>query len=281
MREELRLGTAEGSGPQAFASIRAVELDAYGRLYILDHGSRQLRVFDARGQLVRAIGREGAGPGEFRNPIGLAWDRPGHLWVVDPGNARYSVFDTTGTLVRTYERRVGRYVYSWDGVIDRAGNLFEHNTVQNPHGDQRKRVLVRYAIAEDVVPQDTLPFPQPERKTEVFIAKSGSSTMYVPVPFAPAPISLFDGRNGTWTAVNDRYTLVHQTLSGDTTLIIEKPWQAESVTDSEIDELVATHSNLDASAKAQFRSMIPRTKPAFETFINDDEGRLWVIGYKQ
>ncbi|MGQ0815734.1 MAG: hypothetical protein ACT4O1_14960, partial [Gemmatimonadota bacterium] len=42
-----------------------------------------------------------------------------------------------------------------------------------------------------------------------------------------------------------------------------------------------THSNLDASAKAQFRSMIPRTKPAFETFINDDEGRLWVIGYKQ
>ncbi|HEX9728478.1 MAG TPA: hypothetical protein VGA37_08245 [Gemmatimonadales bacterium] len=66
---EWRLGAVEGDGPGAFGQVRALAVDRWDRLYVLDGQAQETRVFDSAGAFVRTIGREGAGghylPGTF------------------------------------------------------------------------------------------------------------------------------------------------------------------------------------------------------------------------
>lgn len=64
--EELRIGRVEGAGPDVFGDVDAVTLDESERLYVLDVGSGEVRVFARDGQYLRSIVRDGEGPGEFR-----------------------------------------------------------------------------------------------------------------------------------------------------------------------------------------------------------------------
>jgi hypothetical protein len=54
-------------------------------------GDHQVRVFDARGNLVATYGREGEGPGEFR-ALGAAWARGDTVEAFDPGLRRVTRF---------------------------------------------------------------------------------------------------------------------------------------------------------------------------------------------
>lgn len=87
--EELRIGRLSGSGPDAFADIHDLAVDGGGRIYVLDVGWREVRVFDRDGRYLRSMAREGDGPGEKRYSNQLAgrgrivWQAPNRLWVGD------------------------------------------------------------------------------------------------------------------------------------------------------------------------------------------------------
>ena len=71
--EELRLGRIEGSGPDIFADIDDLAVDADGRIYVADVGWREVRLFDRDGRFVRRLAPEGDGPGERRyRPQGVS-----------------------------------------------------------------------------------------------------------------------------------------------------------------------------------------------------------------
>ena len=86
--EELRLGQIEGSGPDVFADIHDLAVDPEGRIYVVDVGWKEVRLFDRDGRFVRRLGREGGGPGErsYLN-IGstrVTWDaHRDRLWIDD------------------------------------------------------------------------------------------------------------------------------------------------------------------------------------------------------
>lgn len=86
--EELRLGRFDGSGPDVFADIHDLAIDSSGRIYVLDPGWRDVRLFDRDGRFIRRIAPEGDGPGERRHrsqfPAQLTWDEGrGLLWIDD------------------------------------------------------------------------------------------------------------------------------------------------------------------------------------------------------
>lgn len=54
-----------------------------GRLFVVDEGRPQVRIFDASGSLLRIVGRHGDGPGEFLDPSDAIVDRDGKLFVAD------------------------------------------------------------------------------------------------------------------------------------------------------------------------------------------------------
>lgn len=76
-------GVLDGDPAYLFDEVRALAQDAEGRVYVLDSGSRTVRVFEHRGSHLYSIGGPGEGPGEFkiRHLCGLALDPDGRLWV--------------------------------------------------------------------------------------------------------------------------------------------------------------------------------------------------------
>ena len=86
--EELRLGRVDGTGPEVFGDVHDVAVDGKGRIYVMDAGSKEVRVFGRRGRHLRNIARDGEGPGEFRysgfSPrYGIVWQPPNRLWIGD------------------------------------------------------------------------------------------------------------------------------------------------------------------------------------------------------
>lgn len=72
---------------------------ATGTIYVTDTGAHGIRLFDAQGMLLDALGRFGSGAGEFNSPTHLAFAQD-ELYVSDTLNFRVQVFD------RESERRL-------------------------------------------------------------------------------------------------------------------------------------------------------------------------------
>ena len=75
----------EGDGPQGFykARLPLVDVDAKGRIYVLNDTQKEVAVFDSSGANLGVYGREGGGPGEFRFPVSISAADSGIFYVMD------------------------------------------------------------------------------------------------------------------------------------------------------------------------------------------------------
>jgi len=101
-----------------------IALDAKGNIYISDKGnSHQVKIFNANGQFIRAIGKPGkpeAGPYDplhMNNPEGITVDSKEQLWVTENDflPKRVSVWSLTGDLLKTF---YGPSKYGGGGTVD-------------------------------------------------------------------------------------------------------------------------------------------------------------------
>ncbi len=103
--EELRLGNVMGDGPEGFGDIQDIAVDPAGHIYVLDVGSKEVRVFDRDGAYLRTMARDGDGPGEIRYRESrtnhrIMWRAPDQLWIGD--GYQLSVVDALGSELRRY-----------------------------------------------------------------------------------------------------------------------------------------------------------------------------------
>ncbi|MDD8024996.1 MAG: 6-bladed beta-propeller [Acidobacteriota bacterium] len=73
-----------------------IRLAADGTAYVSDWGDVCIRVFDARGKLLRQVGRKGQGPGEYDVPFYFDVDGQGRIYVLDMRSMRVTRFDPAG-----------------------------------------------------------------------------------------------------------------------------------------------------------------------------------------
>lgn len=97
LEEELRLGRVEGSGPDIFSDIRDLAVDDAGRIYVLDVGWQEVRVFRRDGRYLMSMAGDGGGPGEMRHrnrQSRIVWQPPNRMWI---GNGHEQLaLDTLG-----------------------------------------------------------------------------------------------------------------------------------------------------------------------------------------
>jgi 6-bladed beta-propeller protein len=238
---------------------------------VLESQAQQIRVFDTTGAHVRTIGRKGSGPGEFRQAIGFAWDPHGRLWIVDQENVRYTVIDTAGHLLFTRPRPIsGWYTWRWEGGVDTAGRICEWYRKPGTMSDD---MLLRYDST--FASSDT--FRLPSYRPEIFKVERENMRSYATVPFTPILIWAFDPRGYVWFGVSAPYRVYQRALAGDTVQVFERPYERIPVTAAERDSAV---KQLDWFVKQGGEidpSRLPDHKPAFNRFIVDDGGRLWVM----
>ncbi|GIW50954.1 MAG: hypothetical protein KatS3mg081_0309 [Gemmatimonadales bacterium] len=271
--EELRIGTAEGSGPELFGSIGALEVDRLGRIWVLEQQAQEIRVFDGQGRYVRTVGRKGGGPGEFRQVIGFAWGADGNLWVVDPSNNRISVVDTAGRFV-TSHRTIGSWVIApWPGGVDSTGNFYTYAPAGG--SDPLALVLVRYNAAME--PQDTIRLPRESSDESYFEHRTDGGFIRAGVPYASRLQWRFRWPGYIWFGRTGEYRLYQRSLEGDTLRIVSREFEPLPVTDEDIDSAIARLEWFTKQGGRIDRSKFPRTKPAWEDLYTDDRGYLWVV----
>lgn len=270
--EELRIGTLDGLGPDLFGQINALEVDAAGRIYVIEGQAQELRVFDADGRHVRTIGRKGGGPEEFNQPIGMAWAPDGTLWVVDPQNNRISVIDTAGTFV-TSHYALGGFVYMpWPGGFDTGGTFY--NYAPDMSGGGFRMLLVRYDSALN--PIDSIRPPHYEGPENFFELLRDRGRMRTGVPFSPSLDWELTPQGDFWFAMTGPYELYHRAADGDTLRRVTRAFEPVSVTSEDVDSAVAGLEWFTSQGGKVDRSRIPSVKPAIGGLIVADDGSLWI-----
>lgn len=273
VHEELRVGTLEGGGPDMLGAITDLEVDRYGRFWVFEGQAQELRVFDAEGRFVRSVGRQGEGPGEFNRVIGMAWGPDGHLWVVDPSNNRLSVVDTTGTFVDSHPTIGGVVVQPWPGGFDESGRFYTYG-VDTSVEDDFALVMVRYGT--DLQPMDSVAPPEFPGEREYFEIRNDDNWMMTGVPYTPS-LEWRLARDGTyWAGLTGDYRIFQLAWNGDTLRSIRRDYEPLPVSAADLEEArEGLEWFLEAGGKADW-SRIPATKPAFEEFVIDEAGYLWV-----
>jgi hypothetical protein len=271
VEEELRLGRLEGTAPDVFGEIRALEVADNGDVLVFDHFAGELRRFDLLGRFVGAFGSVGAGPGEFRGVVGMATGTAGDTWIVDPLNTRYTVIDAEGA-VRTIPRvaRVG--TRPWVGGFDGDGHLHDLATEAAAEGGLTDLILRMSVRDGSIVSRHPLP------RTEIPTPTLGFGIM-VPVPFAPRMMRAWDPRGGgaVWQALSSEYRITRIDLTGDTTATAVTNRSMQALNPAEQDSLDRAVSDAERRFGITVAArMRPDSIPNLRWFTVDREGHLWV-----
>ena len=275
VEEEWRIGSDTSGGPELFGNIGSFDVDAKGRVYILDDQAQEIRIFDSEGAFVRTVGSKGEGPGEFVQATSVDVSSNGEIWVTEMQQGQLNIFDSTGSLLKVERSNSpGSIILPYPGGFDRVGrfNVVIYYRLQEAYTWAMAR------FDQSFSPIDTILTPKSPVEPKYFeiLGDDGSSRISMGVPFQGSFQWRFAPKGNFWTLLADRYELVEITTSGEVLRKVTKEHESLPVT-------AADRREFEESAKWFTRqggkidwSKVPETKPAVVSFFCDDEGNLWV-----
>ena len=268
--EDLRLGEVDGPGPEVFGDLHDVAVDERGNIYVLDYGSKEVRVFDREGRHLRNMARDGGGPGEFRysgfSPAyRIIWQPPNRLWVGD----RYQQlsFDSLGNELSRVGAPFGRGISGGaltDGLrrgrivaADAEGFNYQEVSVtdRTTSGDETVSHSRTYGVRVPVFPEHpnpVLPADSVLLDSRVYTSTmqtraTGDGNVTIGGVFKvsiPRRAWSFAGGETVWAANRAAYRLHEVTFAGDTVRTVElgnpPPPPPDDSDDSEFEPLIAS-----------------------------------------
>lgn len=274
---ELVIGSAEGEGPDVFGNVAALDVDASGRIYVLDQQAGQVRVFDQTGSHVGSFGRPGAGPGEL-GPGAMAVFAAGDggALVPDVGNARVTSFGMDGAATSwplLLERGVP---VRWDH-LGNDGLVAQLRSIAPGEDGARWDPVVRYQVGGT--------------EADTLVLLPAGSSVTVGADGLPS-ISLFEAEplwdvaeEGTlaW-AMNSEYEVRRYTRDGALTAIVRRDAELRAVTPGDrrvlterVGDMLLDQGVPPAAAQAMTARMrIAESFPALAAVHVAPDGGVWV-----
>lgn len=252
-----------------------------GSVIVFEESGR-VQVYDPSGRFVRAMGRSGSGPGEFQ--AGMLALRGDTLLVADPLNQRVSAWLwRTGALVA--EQRTVCCVWSSVGT-DAEGRLWVPMLGSPPDSgftfsQTYHRTTATGGGADTVIALERRGLP---RGTPWRISTERMQ-MTMDVPLQPKAIFVPDPKGGLITGWSGEYSLRLTSDGRDTTALFGRTWTPVSVTAAEKSRIVEARVALQMQTRqfdeATWRraldpSLIPSTRPAWESVSVDGHARRWI-----
>lgn len=279
--EELRVGSLEGTGPDAFAYLKGlVALDG-GGFAVLDSQAQELRVFGRDGTHLATHGGKGQGPSEFVDANGLMFGPGGRLWVPDARNGRMSVFDPVAGFIESFPFADGNFNATWNGA------MVDGRSIYRPWQTGNRSLLRIFDLTMTQV--DSLPLPSdgtedeefdPASQPGAFYQELGGGYMAYSIPFYASEVRYIDRRGTFWSSRDGdpAYRFQRWQAGGDTTLLVETrrtPVAVPTVErDSVIDIMKQMTSNMGVGEWDWSR--VPNVRPAVEDIFESDDGNLWI-----
>ena len=245
--QELRLGRFEGRGPDVLGDVGHIAVDERGRIYVLDIGSEEVRVFDRDGRHVRNMVRDGDGPGEIRyyrygrelgaGHMRLLWQPPNRLWV----EAAHQEAVTVDSLGNHLRRTPWRFPHFPEGTAATASELVGADSLGSIYEELRVDEWLDYSIREyprltyvvrrrvssghELLPADTLLIETRRIEMglpEVESTERGQIAIERPLREDARQMVWAVGLGGElWLANRATYRLHEVTLEGDTIRTVE------------------------------------------------------------
>lgn len=287
--EELRVGSVDGDGPDAFGQLRGLIVLPDGGFAVLDSQAQEVRVFAADGSHRATYGGEGEGPGEFRDAHGLMLDPHGRLWVTDPTNTRMSVFDPDTGFVDSFRHHFAYYAYTFLGTMTAAGRI-----VRPMPGGRSYEI---YDLNMELVETISQPGPESEgispreamQRGEsatpasfAWQSRDGSGSGFMGVPYYPRSVRYYDREGTVWTGSHEDdpagYRIVRQHLAGDTALIVHARKPHVPVSREERNAAIRRIREALRERGADTDrdwSKIPDVKPSIVNLFTSEEGNIW------
>jgi hypothetical protein len=224
VEETLRIGTAEGAAETMFGQIVGVDVDAQGRIHVMDQQAQQVRVFDAEGRHIRSFGRSGSGPGELSPQAGPVFVGPdGTIVVPDLMNQRINLYSSEGEPTGSTAHTMT------DGIPTRWVKAANHDLVSQsmviafPGMDVEPRNLILRRDPLGAV-RDTLLILPPGETVDF---SGGQPRMKF---FSPEPMWTYDPGDRLIYGNNAEYRLLVQGPDGALERIIEMQTERRPVT---------------------------------------------------
>ena len=280
--EELRVGSLDGTGPDAFAYLKGLVALGGGGFAVLDSQVQELRVFGPDGAHIATHGRKGQGPGEFVDANGLMLGPNGRLWVPDARNGLVSVFDPEDGFIESFPFADGNYGWVWDGA------MVDGSRIYRPWPGGNRQLIRVYDLTMTLVDSLTLPSDapedegfDPESQSGAFYQELDGGYMMYGIPFFASEVSFIDSRGSVWSTRggDPAYRLSRWEPGGDTTLVVETRRPDVPVPEVERDSVIDAMRQMltDRGVSSQWDwSRIPNVKPAVEAIFQSAEGNLWV-----
>lgn len=287
---ELRLGSLAGAAAEQFASVSDVRPLPGGGVAVLDRQAAELRLFSADGSWRATLGAKGEGPGEFQSPVRLEVLSGDTLAVFDPQPRRITRFAPDGTLGRIttlaeMRARVSDGAFLPDGrFVGQSRLVSEGATPPSPGASLVRDTTVLTLFDVEGTPVNTLDvLPGLETVVHLEIATNRVSIWRRPTMFARANHLAVAGRSA-WTSESDRFELrLRDIESGALRRVVRAPQLQVPVTETIARDLFAraVEDAENAEMRKQtedWQALSPRPElaPAFDAFVADEQGRLWV-----
>lgn len=108
---DLKIGSNDQPLEYLLGRPLSVRTDTFGRIYIADQASLNIKIFDENGTFLKNIAGRGRGPGELQNIELMDFNSEGNIIVMDRGKLKYIVIDTNGEEIAAYDYNLTNQFY--------------------------------------------------------------------------------------------------------------------------------------------------------------------------
>lgn len=281
LEEDLRIGVSDGDPELQFGSVTGLDVDAQGRIWVLDNQAARVRVFDRDGSLVKAFGRRGQGPGELSaQAMGLFLAPGGGALVADMGNQRMVVLGDDGEEVRTLPIEFTSgipilYAAGGDGAIYQQVRLMSLPGMAPIEGGPRDLI---YSLNSDGSVADTVATLEAGQS---FDFSGGMPTIRI---FSPENVWTVTTGGRLVTGKNSMYSLEIRGADGEVETVLRRQSSRRAVTDAdqrsfrEAMRRAWADAGMPEAVAAQMEQAVQfeANWPALAALFPGPDGSLWV-----
>ena len=278
------IGTASGDPTQELYRVFDATRLPDGRIGVLNQGSSELRLYDAAGRFLSAIGRDGEGPGEFRQ-VRQVLRRADTLLIWDAGLSRWSVVGPNGDFLQTSIIRPSLMNEPWlAGWLDDAGIWAYYRDFQNPTGSayvQQPLRIFRYGadgVLTDTVATlngGTLRVVDPVTRMlsgRLFESRAAISATSTHLVVGHGEHAEFQIRNPDWS--------IHRIVRWTPRDLEVTSEHLSAAREEALNSMEGLPERIRQSAERRFDLIEAADRfPAFAEFLPDELGVIWVRRY--
>lgn len=274
LRLDMELAHVSSSALE-FSSIRGVDIDSRGRIYVVDGFRGGIRVLSSTLSPLREVGRDGEGPGEFRTRQ-IQILNGDSLAVYDSQLGRVTVFEPDNFAVaRTFRLpEYGNQTPSKYWAIGKNRFL----AIESPafyagagvDDDVGRQDIVTASVIGAIEKDTILTMPS----ADFLVARAAGSVAVSSHPYGTEPLlQPVDSLRIAYGHTREARILVLG-LGGDTVADVLHPTETVNVLQQQFEEDLARIRNQELAAT--FRRGAPYQWPAIVALVADDSSRVWM-----